>query len=100
MRTIYLVIGQNDMDYEDYGWWNIQAFASKEDAEQFIVEKNEEYHRDMARKDELDDKWCEYGTISDEEKDEHRSIIEKWTNMVYHYDPETEWYIGEIQFQE
>lgn len=100
MRTIYLVNGQNDMMYEDFRWWNIQAFASKEDAERFIIEKNEEYHRDMARKDELDDKWYENGIISDEEKDEFRSIIEKWRRIVDRNGPKHEWYIVEIQFQE
>ena len=99
MRTIYLVNGQNDMTYEDFRWWNIQAFASKEDAERFIIEKQEEYLRDEKRRCELDDKWYE-GVITDEEKAEYSDIGKKWMRIVYHYDPKTEWYIEEIQFQD
>ena len=99
MRTIYLVNGQNDMSYEEYRWWNIQAFSSKEDAEQFIIEKQEEHHKDTTRLYELEDKWDE-NVITDEEKAECRSIAEKWRYLVQHWDPEHEWYISEIQFQE
>lgn len=99
MRTIYLVNGQNDMGYEDYRWCNVQAFASKEDAERFIIEKQEEYLKDEKRRCELDDKWYE-GVITDEEKDEYRHIADKWMRITYHYDPKTEWFIEEIQFQE
>ena len=99
MRTIYLVNGQNDMTYEDFRWWNIQAFASKEDAERFIIEKNEEYYRDMMRVCELEDKWDE-GVITNEERDELTAINKKWMLIVEHNDPKTEWYIAEIQFQE
>ena len=100
MRTIYLVNGRNDMMYEDFRWWNVQAFASREDAERFIVEKNEEYLKDEARIDELDDKWFEYGNISDEEKVELSALRKKWSHITWHDGPEHEWYISEIQFQE
>lgn len=100
MRTIYLVNGQNNMNYEDYRWWNVQAFDSKEDAERFIVEKNEEYLKDEERINELDDKWYEYGNISDEEKVELSALRKKWECVVYDGSPSREWYIEEIQFQE
>ena len=99
MRTIYLVNGQNDMMYEDFRWWNIQAFASKEDAERFIIEKNEEYNEDMKRFNELDDKGYK-SDLTDEEYAEYRRIRDKWRRIVDRHDPETEWYIAEIQFQE
>ena len=99
MRAIYLVNGKNDMEYEDFAWWNVQAFNSREDAERFIIEKQEEYLRDEMRRDELDDKWRK-GVITEEEKDEYRHIADKWMRIIYHYDPKTEWFIEEIQFQE
>lgn len=100
MRTIYLVNGQNDMTYEDFRWWNIQAFASKEDAERFIIEKQEEYLKDEKRLEELDDEWYRNDGLTDEKKAEWLAIRKKWRGMVDHDDPKTEWYIKEIQFQE
>ena len=100
MRTIYLVCGDNREKYaEDHRWWNIQAFNSKEDAERFIVEKQEEYCRDMKRRDEIEDRW-DRGDIADGEKAEYGYIATKWNKIVYTLDPEREWYIKEIQFQE
>lgn len=99
MRTIYLVNGRNGMTYEDFRWWNIQAFASKEDAERFIAEKQEEYVDDMSRLTEIHDKWCD-DTITEEEKDEYTYLEDKWEYTVERTDPEHEWYIAEIQFQE
>lgn len=99
MRTIYLVNGQNNMAYEDFRWWNVQAFASKEDAERFIIEKNEEYNRDIVRIRDLEDKWDD-GVITDEEKDELRYLDRKWELIVEDISPKNGWYIEEIQFQE
>lgn len=99
MRTIYLVNGQNDMNYEDYRWWNVQAFASKEDAERFIIEKEEEYQSDMMRILDLEDKWDE-GVITDEEKDEISHLDKKWQFIVEDVSPKNGWSIAEIQFQE
>ena len=99
MRTIYLVNGTNNESYEDFRWWNIQAFNSREDAERFIIEKTEEYRRDMTRRDELDDKGYE-SDLTDEEYAEYCSIRNKWMRIVDSTDPEYEWYIEEIQFQE
>lgn len=99
MRTIYLVMGANKEPYEYCRYWNIQAFASKEDAERFIIEKQEEYLKDEKRRCELDDKWYE-GVITDEEKAEYSDIGKKWMSIVDRDDPEREWYIKEIQFQE
>lgn len=99
MRTIYLVMGANKEPYEYCRYWNVRAFASKEDAERFIIEKQEEYLRDEKRRCELDDKWYE-GVITDEEKAEYSDIGNKWMSIVDRDDPEHEWYIKEIQFQE
>ena len=99
MRTIYLVNGRNDMMYEDLRWWNIQAFASREDAERFIVEKQEEYDDDMSRLTEIHNKWYD-DTITEEEKDEYTYLEDKWKYTVERTDPKHEWYISEIQFQE
>lgn len=99
MRTIYLVCGTNHGDYEEYRCWNVQAFNFKEDAERFIIEKQEEYRRDMIRIDELNDKW-DNGAITDEEKAECFGILNEWYKIVDTFDPEHEWYVSEIQFQE
>lgn len=104
MCTIYLVNWDNQESYEDHHWGNIQAFNSKEDAERFIIKKNEEYHRDKTRMDELYDIWFDRrvtgGKLTDEEDAEYNALRDKWLHLVNKYDPETEWYIAEIQFQE
>lgn len=99
MRTIWLVNGDNNSKYDLHRWWNIQAFNSKEDAERFIIEKNEEYYSDMARQNELNKRWGE-GVITEEERYECLGIEDKWRHIVDFTDPKKEWYIDVIQFQE
>lgn len=81
MRTIYLACGDNHENYDLHRWWNIQDFNSKEDAERFIIEKQEEYLRDMMRIYELDDR-RDIGAITDEEKAEYSEIVNKWHKIV------------------
>lgn len=53
--TIYLVNGNNGMEYEDYSHWVECAFSSRESAEKYIEERSERRNFVFNRINELEE---------------------------------------------
>lgn len=74
---VYVVQADNCEAYEDYWYWMEGVFSSKELAEQYIEKEKARYDSDIARIDELNERYCE-DQLSDEELCELSSLNNYW----------------------
>lgn len=74
---IYMVEANNGNCYEDYTWFTIRAFSSKEAACWFVHNINEEYSLAMNRRQSLVEFERAVG-LTDEEKLEMKAIDNAW----------------------
>jgi len=77
---IYMVIADNNEKYpEDHAHWNVDAFSSKEAAEDYINKLPDLIKKGLDLIDRFDKIWC-VRELTDEEREERSKLKEKWSD--------------------
>lgn len=82
---IYMVIADNGWNYEEHRWWNVDAFVSKEAAQEYIRKLPSIIDEKDNRFDELDI-LSSHRELTDFEKREREELCEKWTRYWHFFD--------------